>query len=489
MEFNINNEIKNKLNLKLFLNYDKDGISYYDNKKLDKISFVITDKSIKDTQKWSKIHGIEQYNQIETNIFSIIKIYDNDKTIVTSTQKNIWNIVKTMLLIYCDLEKRERSLFAQFKDIKKIKCELVDLVKLKNMDHYNKQLKQVKEKYNTFTNKDKDKHIDKNKDKSIDKDIYKLYYEVIRTEYPEKAKMNTCYIYSYYNLDDKIDYIVYPEEIKTINDLQKIVELLYLRTINIKKGYKLISKEKYYFLIELFVLLDKKYESLNMQNKNIIVDTTFSKVKIKNQLNLIGYNTYNEIQDFSKQLQKINNQYNKLITEKKRSKKKKTKITQTTQPTQPTKKEVVKKSKQVDDNGSTVVSDSEDYTSDDSDDEYSIDTHNNDQIVDNKITKPIKKEPSTIITNKKIDKTEIINRSIGEFIKSNLKKKKYSYVSIQTIMDKYKHSSNFKMIKPKVINITRTHIVDYLGKYKWFNDNFKAKHKDIRSVIVNYTLD
>lgn len=459
MEFSINNEIKNKLDLKLFLNYDKDGISYYDNKKLDKIGFIITDKSIKDTEKWSKIHGVEPYKPNDSNIFSIIKIYDNDKTLVTSTQKNIWNMIKTMLLIYCDVDKRERSLFAQFKDIKQIKCELIDMVKLKNMEHYNKQLKQIKEKYNTVDNID----------------IYKLYFEVIKSEYPDKAKLNTCYIYSYYNLDDKIDYIVYPEEIKTINDMQKIVEILYLRKINIKKEYKLISKDKYYYVVEMFILLDKQYDVFNIKHNNILIDSAFSKQKIKNQLSLIGYNTYDEIQDFSKQLQKLNSQNIKQVNNKKNTKKiLKTKPSII--------KEKIKKPKQVDDNNSTIVSDSEDYSSDSSDDGSNTSIHE-----ETKQIKPLKKEINTI--SKNIDKTELINKSIGEFIKNNLKKKKYSFVSIQTIMDKYKHSKDFKTIKPKVINITRTHIVEYLSKYKWFNDNFKAKHKDIRSVILNYTFD
>jgi hypothetical protein len=459
MEFNINNEIKNKLDLKLFLNYDKDGVSYYDNKKLDKISFIITDKSMKDTEKWSKIHGIEQYKQNDSNIFSIIKIYDNDKTLITSTQKNIWNMIKTMLLIYCDKDKSSRSLFSQFKDIKKIKCDLIDMVKLKNMEHYNKQLKGIKEKYNTVDNTD----------------IYKLYFEVIKSEYPEKPKLNICNIYSYYNLDDKIDYIVYPEEIKTINDIQKIVEILYLRKINIKKGYKLISKEKYYYVVEMFILLDKQYEIFNIKHDNILIDTTFSKQKIKNQLSLIGYNTYDEIQDFSKQLQKLNSQNIKQVNNKKNTKK-------TLKPKTPITKEKIKKPKQVDDNNSTIVSDSEDYSSDDSDDDSNDSIHE-----ETKLTKPIKNDTNTITKN--IDKTDLINKSIGEFIKNNLKKKKYSFVSIQTIMDKYKHSNEFKTIKPKVLNITRTHIIDYLSKYKWFNDNFKAKHKDIRSVILNYTFD
>jgi hypothetical protein len=459
MEFNINNEIKNKLDLKLFLNYDEHSVSYYDNKKLDKLSFYITDKSIKDTEKWSKIHGVEPYKQSDSNIFSIIKIYDDNKTLITSTQKNIWNMIKTMLLIYCDTDNSYRSLFAKFKDIKKIKCELIDMVKLKNMEHYNIQLKVIKQKYNSVDNID----------------IYKLYFEVIKSEYPEKAKLNTCYIYSYYNLDDKIDYIVYPEEIKTINDMQKIVEILYLRKINIKKGYKLISKEKYYYVVEMFILLDKQYDIFNIKHNNILIDATFSKQKIKNQLSLIGYNTYGEIQDFSKQLQKINSQNIKQVNTKKNTKKiLKTKPTII--------KDKIKKPKQVDDNNSTIVSDSEDYSSDDSEDESNASIHE-----ETKQIKPLKKEINTI--GKNIDKAELINKSIGDFIKNNLKKKKYSFVSIQTIMDKYKHSNEFKTIKPKVINITRTHIVDYLSKYKWFNDNFKQKHKDIRSVILNYTFE
>jgi phosphorylcholine metabolism protein LicD len=38
------------------------------------------------------------------------------------------------------------------------------------------------------------------------------------------------------------------------------------------------------------------------------------------------------------------------------------------------------------------------------------------------------------------------------------------------------------------LTVKRKYIVEYLKGYKWFNDNFKEKHKDIRSVLLNYII-
>lgn len=38
------------------------------------------------------------------------------------------------------------------------------------------------------------------------------------------------------------------------------------------------------------------------------------------------------------------------------------------------------------------------------------------------------------------------------------------------------------------ITVKRKYIVEYLKKYKRFNENFKEKHKDIRSVLLNYMI-
>ena len=107
MQFDINGEKIYKIDSKLFSDYDKNGVSYYDINKITNKFFTISEKSIKNIQSWSKRHEVEKYKATDTNIFNIIKISDDSKVLITSTQKSLWNFVKTVLLIHLDSKKRD----------------------------------------------------------------------------------------------------------------------------------------------------------------------------------------------------------------------------------------------------------------------------------------------------------------------------------------------------------------------------------------------
>jgi hypothetical protein len=82
----------------------------------------------------------------------------------------------------------------------------------------------------------------------------------------------------------------------------------------------------------------------------------------------------------------------------------------------------------------------------------------------------------------------MIDKSINLFIKNKLHKKKDSYITIQNIIEQYKKGVEYNKINKYGVDVSRKYIVEYLNKYKWFRDNFKTKHKDIRSVLLNYEL-
>jgi hypothetical protein len=447
MQFDINIEEKYKIDSKLFSDYDKNGVSYYDINKIKIKFFTISEKSIKNIQAWIKKHEVEKYKATDTNIFNIIKISDDSKVLITSTQKTIWDIIKIMLLLYCDSENRNKSIISQFRDIYNIKFELVAIVKLKTLEHSATQLKIIKY---TFNNKEYD-------------NISKVYLDTIRYKYPKNVKLNKCYIYSYYNLDDRIELIIYPEKITTLNEMQYIVELLYLRTINIKKKYKLFLEQEYYYVIELCILLDIESEKLTKIQNYMILDPNLNKQKIEYQLNTIGYTPYEKIQDFARILQKLNSKTNIQIEKKRINNTKKNVIKSPTI----IKEKIVKK---YDENNSTIYSDSDESES-----------NTKSPVIQNKTDNSIKIKKSD-------DKQDILNKSIRQYIKNNLKRKKGDYMRIQTILENYKISDEYKTISNNIKNITRTKLMDCLTKYKWFNDNFKLKHKEIRSVLLNYTL-
>lgn len=452
MQFDINIEEKYKIDSKLFSDYDKNGVSYYDIKKITNKFFTISEKSIKNTQAWIKKHEVEKYKSTNTNIFNIIKISDDSKVLITSTQKTLWNFVKTVLLLYLNSKKRDNSIFSQFQNIYMIKCELVAIVRLKTVEHSATQLKIIKY---TFNNKE---YIN----------ISQVYLDTIKYKYPKNVKLNKCYIYSYYNLDDKIELIIYPEKITTINEMQYIVELLYLRTINIKKKYKLFLEQEYYFVFELIILLDIESEKLTKIQNYMLIDPKINKQKIEYQLNKIGYTPYENIQDFARILQKINSKTNIQIEKKRINNTKKNVIKSPTI----IKEKIVKK---YDENDSTIYSDSDES---ESNTKSPVKIIQNKSDIDNTTTKIIKTD----------DKQDILNKSIRQYIKNNLKRKKGEYIQIHTILEKYKISDEYKTISNNIKNITRTNIMNCLIRYKWFNDNFKLKYKEMRSVLLNYTL-
>jgi len=62
------------------------------------------------------------------------------------------------------------------------------------------------------------------------------------------------------------------------------------------------------------------------------------------------------------------------------------------------------------------------------------------------------------------------------------------FVTIKNITNTYYKNEEYLKLKKLNITVKRKYIVEYLKRYKWFNDNFKEKHKDIRSVLLNYII-
>lgn len=83
---------------------------------------------------------------------------------------------------------------------------------------------------------------------------------------------------------------------------------------------------------------------------------------------------------------------------------------------------------------------------------------------------------------------KLIDTSLQKFKNNNLHKKKHEFVTIKNITDTYYKNEEYLKLKNMNITVKRKYIVEYLKRYKWFNDNFKEKHKDIRSVLLNYII-
>jgi hypothetical protein len=475
MEFDINREIKEQTYEDKYFSEYINGISYYDPNRIDKNTYIITQKSIDNISIWIKNNPKTPWKDIDSNVYKFIKIYDDTKYEIMYTNRSIWNTIKTMCLLYFVKQTRDKSKLSIFKDITKVKCELINVVRLKTQEEYKKQLRNIKEQL--ISNNIKNKNESKNIKQDENLDIYSMYLNLVKDKYSQKIKTNYCYIYLYHNLHNEKEIIVYPEEIKTLEDMKIIIEVLYLRNINMNYKHKLLHKEKYQYLIETIIILDKYSDKYTTQKLNIFVNKNNNIKTIEKTLNFYGYQPYDKVQDFSKLIQKINSDIPIIINErKKRTKKNTQKDKLTNKPT------LIKKEKKYDDNNSTVVSDSEDETEDD----ITVENMNN---KDHK--KTVTKTSINVVQPKKQNITssqDKINKSIGEFIKNNIKKKKESFISITQIYDAYKTSKEFKTTKLNKDLITRAMIRNYLNKYKWVQDNFKEKHKDIRSVIMNYIL-
>ncbi len=481
MEFDINKEIKEQIyedkNFSEYIN----GASYYDLNKIDKNTYIITQKSMDNISTWIKNNPITPWKDINSHIYKFIKIYDDTKYEIMYTNRSIWHTIKTMCLLYYVKQTRTKSKLSIFKDITKVKCELISVVKLKSQDEYKVQLRKIKEQLmsnNNIQTNIKNKIESKIKDDNID--IYSMYLNLIKDKYSQKIKTNHCYIYMYHNLHNEKEIIIYPEEIKTLDDMKIIVEVLYLRNINTNRKYKLLQREKYQYLIEIVIILDKYSDKYTTQKLNLFVNKNNNIKTIEKILDSYGYHTYDRVQDFAKLIQKINCDIPIVINERKKRTKKYTKPDKTA--IKPT---LVKKEKKYDDNNSTVVSDSEDETT-----ETEEDT-SDDEDVKHKVRKTVVKKPVKIVQTKKeniITIQDKINKSFSEFIKNNIKRKKDSFISLTMIYNTYKTSNEFKTIKNNKDLITRTMLRKYLDKLKWFNDNYKEKYKDIRNVIMNYTL-
>jgi len=138
--------------------------------------------------------------------------------------------------------------------------------------------------------------------------------------------------------------------------------------------------------------------------------------------------------------------------------------------------------------------------SDISDTSDTSDSLTNDELSDSDELVSIKKsKPPTKISSVKdlsVDKKQIsqnekqkyINKTIELYIKTNLKRRKDEYITITKVLKHFKESSEFKASKLLNTDINRNTFYVWLKKYKWFNDNYKDKYKNIRSVLMNYNI-
>ena len=479
MEFDIFNKVDEpKINNKLF-SEDDEGISYYTKK--ENYEYVITKKSIENIKLWMR-NNKQKAEDDKSKYINTIKYFyyiylGNDIRCIASINSPN-DFVKIMLLTYFNPVKREDSLLRHFDDIIDVKIKLIDIVRLNDIKKSGLKLKTLKEKYlKEFTNND----------------VYSYTLNIIKTKYPPKYELKNCYIYLF-NSDNIQKCIIYPEELKTKDDIKKIVEHVYEYDFNDNSKYKLIATEKCYFMIEMIVLLDK-YNQKYGDKQLLLNDLTYHRNTIEKKLENHGFDIYentkkfaqyikkfitNDVKNDKKSSKKMSNKSSKKtskkslkqIKDKKDSKKdsKKENKKSSTKITLDKKQNImlVKKKNKIDDE-STITSDSEDDTDTDISNDKTIKHVNNDK-------------------DKQLTFDDIRNKSLTLFLKNNLHKKKGDFTTVKKLIEAYNKSNEYKKLQEAKITINRSYIVLYLSKYKWYKDNYREKYKDIRSVIMNYII-
>jgi hypothetical protein len=269
---------------KSFSDYDKDDVAYFDVSKIKKIEYKysgelkkIIDKIVELRKKdKDKLAGI---NKETNNIFKFIRYYYKDISIVAYTSKSAIYAFKNSI-VYKFIGSNK--LFDVFGDnYEKVKCEIIAIVKLKNIED----------------NVKKTRILDKIKSSLLVKynsNIAEKYINCISEFIPKGENTNICYVYK---LEEFI--FVYPKELDQ-NELVQVLKHLYKIDINTNNNYniKLIDKYKFYFDIECILILD----SYNLKNDKIpyFVDVFISPTKcsdINKHLKDSGYKKFtNEIE-------------------------------------------------------------------------------------------------------------------------------------------------------------------------------------------------
>jgi hypothetical protein len=476
MEFDMNNIQKKDPVLKIDLfDTDVDGVSHY--KKLDGYEYIITKKSIESIKLWMKNNKLQK-NEDNTKYINSIKyiyyVYSGDDVRCYGAINSPHEFVKIMLLTYVNPVKKNDSILRHFGDATDVKIKLVDIVRFNDMKKSGIKMKELRDYYIKIFNEN---------------NIFTYILNILKTKYPPKNKLVNCYVYLYtYNNIKKC--IVYPEEIDTLNDLKKIIEHIYEFDFNDNIKFKLIATEKCYFMIEMMIILDKYNDKYGDKSKLLIELSNFNRNIIDKTLDIYGFDIYENTKKFTQYIRKFITTKSVKKEPNKKSSKKKSKKTEK-KPVKKIIKNIIdndtedheenisnekpkKKSKKHNDNISTITSDSED----DSD---------NDSYTD-KSQKYISKNTENKAKENKQTFDELKNKSISAFIKHHLHRKKDGYTTIKQLVKAYAKSNEYKKIQKININVNRKYFITYLQKYKWFNDNFREKYKDIRSVLLNYVL-
>lgn len=474
MEFDIFNKgDEPKINNKLF-SEDNEGISYYTKK--ENYEYVITKKSIENIKLWMR-NNKQKTEDDKSKYINTIKYFyyiylDNDIRCIASINPPN-DFVKIMLLTYFNPVKRDDSILRHFNDIIDVKIKLIDIIRLNDIKKSGLKLKTLKEKYlKEFTNND----------------AYSYTLNIIKTKYPPKYEVKNCYIYLF-NYDNIQKCIIYPEELKTKDDIKKIVEHVYEYDFNDNSKYKLIATEKCYFMIEMIVLLDK-YNQKYGDKQLLLNDLTYHRNTIEKKLEKYGFDIYENTKKFAQYIKKfitndvkIDKKPSKKMS-KKSSKKTSKKILKQIKDKKDSKKDSKKSSKKITDKNqnimlvkkknkiddeSTITSDSEDDTDTDISNDKTIKHVNNDK-------------------DKQLTFDDIRNKSLTLFLKNTLHKKKGDFTTVKKLIEAYNKSNEYKKLQEAKITINRSYIVSYLAKYKWYKDNYREKYKNIRSVIMNYII-
>ena len=75
MEFDINKEIKEQIYEDKYFSEYINGISYYDPNRIDKNTYIITQKNIDSISNWIKNNPKTPWKDIDSNVYKFIK-YD-----------------------------------------------------------------------------------------------------------------------------------------------------------------------------------------------------------------------------------------------------------------------------------------------------------------------------------------------------------------------------------------------------------------------------
>lgn len=486
--FDINEKPKEYIfNEKYFPKYNENGVSIY-NKKFDDI-YIITKKSVDDLAKWYEVDKTRtgrkttsSFKQALETQFYYIELKNNNITKITWSQHQPYDLLKTALIKY--ISDREHSILKIFKDIYEVKCSLIGVVRLDSSDNSVRKL--------NITKKDFLKNL-------MDNNIYDFYLKNIKYNYPENIRLMTCHIYSYINKNKIEKIIVYPTKINTSEQMKTIVDKVYNDTMMNVEKYKIIATELYYYTIELLIYCDKYNSKLKNPNENYVVkEDTFDTKFITMFITKYGLNKYTKINDFYELMKLLSSKYQpnikkpiqqeeELVSKKniksiqhneeelvpKKIIKKKHEINNTNKSVlvDVTKKKVKKNNVITDDESNSETDDSEDYK----DSEESV-------ISFDKTSIPSKN------TNERKPITTYIDKSIDTFVGKHIIKKKDAFIKLQDIVEIYKNSKEYKKININGIDVTRKYMVTYFNKYKWFRDNFKARHKELSSVLMNYTI-